>query len=138
MYFVEGFSVQPPDLKEQLIDLFKIFGFNEKFIDQIITIHKNYLKQGKIRGNLCQIFIHPSIVDEIAYLCLKKGGEPLNGFGLEMVPIGVEQITDENEEKIEHLNKETVNRALQRPSVSKFLIIMANKSTAIVINSQRY
>ena len=92
-YFVASVSNQPPSHQKwgnqpsafevQLSEFFKSFGFNEKYIQPIMEIHREYLDQIEEKagygyagpGLMQQIFIHPSVVDEIAYPT-KYGGVP--------------------------------------------------------------
>jgi hypothetical protein len=147
-----GASVNAPALEEQLRIFFKFFDFNEKFIAPIMDAHKHYiqaitsqvslmpeeiaiLKQEKReinQGILCQIFLHPSVVDELSYLS-EIGGTLFDftpNFTLlhqaaifsnksEQDTAWVKQFTQE----CERLRKKTFYPQLNRISVLRYLTV---------------
>ncbi len=86
-YFVTANSRRDTSLELELEKFFKYFDFNTKFIKALIKIHTDYISEISYKhvysekenetklGVLCQIFIHPSVVDNLVYLA-----EPCGSF----------------------------------------------------------
>lgn len=64
-YFLTNRSIKPPEIKSLFEEIFKDFNFNEKFIDQIVTLHQLIRTE---QGCLFQIFVPKTIVNSIVYL----------------------------------------------------------------------
>lgn len=120
MYFVEGASAKPPSLADEITQFFKLFGFNEKFVHLLIAAHSNYLLQREFKGNLYQLFIHPSVIDEISYLS-RRGGEEQFPFTKWEVPTIVGINSEETKKRLEQLEKRVYDPKLGRHSVLQFL-----------------
>ncbi len=140
-YYVSGISLAPPTYRTQLTEFFKLFNFNEKFIEQILDIHRTYLEktatilpsQKKIAaGALSQIFIHPSLVDQLTYLSKEGGG--LFVFADYVPSIRSTKTSSEKElinKQIAQLQKEVFDQKLGRLSVEKYLNLVKTQADQI-------
>lgn len=143
-YFVAGISINPPDLQAQITEFFKLFDFNPKFIEPILQASTTYLEQntllikqksGKIKkiapGNLYQIFIHPSVINEIAYLS-DIGGTPLafeeRSYFLP-IPGSTQVILPETEKgkQLKYLQQHVFDPTLDRLNIDRYLTLLRTK-----------
>lgn len=138
-YFVLGASIKPPILKAQLEDFFNFFDFDKRFINPILEAHNTYIEaviqllpsQKEIApGILCQIFIDPSLVDQLTYL--SEGGGSM--FSFEDY-INAEEFAspecDEICDQMLQLQEEIFDPQLNRMSVKKYLAIMKKNPETI-------
>jgi hypothetical protein len=70
-YFLKNYSYGNIEIKDKLQEIFEKFNFSQTFIDKIIDTYNNHMK--KTEGQLLQIFIHKSIVDNYLYISKPVG-----------------------------------------------------------------
>lgn len=128
-YWYVDKSINPPDLEKVFSQFFKAFGFNEAFIPPLLE-NLGRLNTG---ATMCQIFIHPDVVDQITYLCW-PGGSPLvsiippsakelDEMGSSLSTKVVPSLTPELLKMQKDLEKVIYDPQLKRISVNKYLSI---------------
>ncbi len=135
-YWYANKSIHPPNLNSVFSRFFKAFGFNEKFIPALLEL--NELKSGT---TMCQIFIHPDVVDQITYLCW-AGGSPLvsiippsmqelDAMGSSLSTKIVPDVTPDLLKMQKQLEQVIYDPQLKRISVKKYLSVYSTQPERI-------